>query len=218
MNICKIKRLSTRLMTNFIHFYFFKYLNIYLFFYPKGLFVVNYYKYLNASFFYKFLKPFKNYTNGAGTVTKFYVNLSKKYQINYIFNYYYKLYNQNFKKLSILQKNNFIKTNLITDFSKITLLNSNNLKIFNNNINTKIDNIVVNDNTVDSIIKLMDVSRYNKLHYRRYSKKYIKFKRNIYYKELRFFNKNTKKSTNNLNNTTEKEFLNLRFWIFGIMG
>jgi len=200
VNICKIKRLSTRLMTNFIHFYFFKYLNIYLFFYPKGLFVVNYYKYLNASFFYKFLKPFKNYTNGAGTVTKFYVNLSKKYQINYIFNYYYKLYNQNFKKLSILQKNNFIKSNLTTGLNKIPLLNSNNLKIFNNNINIKVDDIVVNNNTVDSIIKLMDVSRYNKLHYRRYSKKYIKFKRNIYYKELRFLNKNTKKSTNNLNN------------------
>jgi hypothetical protein len=189
-------------MTNFIHFYFFKYLNIYLFFYPKGLFVVNYYKYLNASFFYKFLKPFKNYKNDANSITKFHVNLSKKYQINYIFNYYYKLYNYNFKKLYIIQKNNFIKSNLNINLNKIKLIKSSNMNIFTNNINAEINKINIISNTIDNISKLMDISRYNKLHYKKYARKYIKFRRNTYYKELKFFNKKTKNVLNKLNNQT----------------
>lgn len=200
-------------MTNFIHFYFFKYLNIYLFFYPKGLFVVNYYKYLNSEFFYKFLKPFKNYNNEANTLKKFNVNLSKKYQINYIFNYYYKLYNQNFKKLIIIQKTHCVKPNISVNLNKIKLLNSENLKIFNNNINTRVTDVTIRNNTIDNITKLIKIDRYNKLQYRRYAKKYIKFRRNMYYKNFKFFNKILKKSLTTATHQTKSTLILLNNFI-----
>lgn len=130
--------MSTKIVKPFLHLFYFKYLNIYLFFLPKGLFISNYFKYSHPLYFYKLLKPVKKHSNNINLISLFNKKTSIKYNINSIFNYFYLIYNQTITKLVHYNKKNIIMSN-IRDKKDLKLnvkyvYHNLNFKKFNNNI------------------------------------------------------------------------------------
>lgn len=136
--------MSGKVVKPFLHLFFFKYLNIYLFFLPKGFFINNYYKYLNPLYFYKTLKPVKTHMYKNNLIILFTKKTPFKNQLNSVFNYFYTMYNNSLKNLLNFNTNvakSKIQINL-TKFSKLynTNWDKSKLNIFNKQIITKIDN------------------------------------------------------------------------------
>lgn len=121
-----------------MHLFYFKYLNIYLFFLPKGLFIYNYFRYLHPLYFYKLLKPVKKHSISVNLISLFNKKTSIKYSINSIFNYFYLTYNQTITNLVNYNKKNIITSSVrykcYLNSGVKNIYNGLNFKKFNNNI------------------------------------------------------------------------------------
>lgn len=166
--------MSRILVKPFIHIFFFRYLNIYLFFYPKGFFLINYLSYLHSEFFYKFYKPHKKHNNKfVNNLAFFKKKMSKTFQINYIFNYYYGLYNKSVlmfvnKKLKKYNNNNLNKRNSI----------SQNIINFDKSLKTYHEKFFIFTNRWSNFFKLLNQNKFKNrskwFKLKRYYKKKIK--------------------------------------------